>query len=262
MNERGAQPRLARDLHGAASAPALALVHGILSSNLQWEPNRAALGERLRLVEVELWGHGQSPTPREAAAYTAARYVAALDAIRAEQAIARWLVCGQSFGAGIAIRYALAHPERTLGLIVTNSRSAFSDVAAEAGERDLASWQQIDRQALPFHPVHASRFPAELKARMVAAADAVPAFALLAGDDDHREGPVVPGRCGAAPRSDVAGQRPLREALPARPRLRRGDDPRGRIADLDGGHAVNVEAAAGFDAAVLAFTEQIVAGAR
>jgi pimeloyl-ACP methyl ester carboxylesterase len=259
----GAAPlHLASEVSGRAGAPALALVHGILSSNLQWEPNRAALGERLRLVAVELWGHGASPAPHEPAAYCVARYLKELERIREQLGIARWFVCGQSFGAGIAIRYALAHAERTLGLVVTNSRSAFSDAAAEARDVDLATWQAIDRHALPFHPVHASRFPADLRARMVAAADAVPAPALWQ---------AIATTARELSCRDVAGQIRVPTLLVNgrfEKRFQPDRDfaasaiPGVSIADLDGGHAVNVDAASAFDAAVLAFTQRVLASGR
>ena len=58
------------EVDGSAGKPALLLLHGILSSNLQWEPNRAALSEHFRLVSVELWGHGKSPAPEDPERYT------------------------------------------------------------------------------------------------------------------------------------------------------------------------------------------------
>jgi pimeloyl-ACP methyl ester carboxylesterase len=254
---RGREPHLASESFGAAGAPAIVLVHGILSSNLQWERNRAALSERLRVVSVELWGHGKSPAPSEPEAYTVARYVSELERLRTELGIARWLVCGQSFGAGIAIRYALARPAATLGLIVTNSRSAFSDVAAEARAVDLAAWQRLDLRALPFHPANARRFPSELQARMVTLADAVSPLALWGAT-------AITARelsCRAVapqlrvPTLLVNGRFETR--FQADRDFAAAAIPGVRVVDLDGGHSVNIEAAAGFDAAVLAFAQQV-----
>ena len=118
---------------GSEASPALLLVHGFMSCNLQWAPNRPALQQHFRLLAAELWGHGDSPTPRDAGRYAVAAYVSELEAARVRLGIDRWLVCGQSFGAGIAMRYALAHPEAVRGLIVTNSRSALNDVSGDAG---------------------------------------------------------------------------------------------------------------------------------
>ena len=72
---------------GEADKPALLLVHGFLSSNLQWEPNKAALLKHFRLFMVELWGHGQSPTPPNDTDYSVSRYVEELEAIRVRYGI-------------------------------------------------------------------------------------------------------------------------------------------------------------------------------
>jgi proline iminopeptidase len=45
------------------------------------------------------------------------RYVEDLETIRKAYAVERWVVGGHSWGASLALRYALQHPDRTLGLI-------------------------------------------------------------------------------------------------------------------------------------------------
>lgn len=250
----GTGPKLNVEIEGASDAPALLLVHGFLSSNLQWEPNRAGLRGAFRLVAAELWGHGASPAPRDPALYTVEAYAAQLEALRAELGVDRWWVCGQSFGAGIAIRYALAHRSAVRGLVVTNSRSAFSDVAREAAASgDLERWEAADLRALPFHPVHARRFPDDLKRRMVAAADRVAPYAIWQALQSTA--PALSCRDVAArigfPMLLVNGRfekvfQPDRDyAAAAIPGL--------EVVDLDAGHSVNVEAPAAFDAAVRDF---------
>jgi pimeloyl-ACP methyl ester carboxylesterase len=242
------------EVEGREGRCALLLLHGILSSNLQWAPNRDALRAHFRLVAVELWGHGRSPAPRDPACYGVDRYIAELEDIRRELRVDRWLVCGQSFGAGIAIRYALARPRAVRGLVFTNSRSALNDVSREAGESvDLEAWEALDARTLPFHPCHARRFPANLKAQMEAAADAVEAFALwqaattTARDLYCRDVAaqlrvptlLVNGRYEKSFQPDRAF------ALATIPGL--------EVVDLDAGHSVNIEAPAGFDTAVIDF---------
>jgi pimeloyl-ACP methyl ester carboxylesterase len=39
-------------------------------------------------------------------------YVAAFETLRERLGASRWLVCGQSLGATLTLRYALDHPER------------------------------------------------------------------------------------------------------------------------------------------------------
>ena len=125
------------DVSGKEAQPALLLLHGFLSSNLQWSLNQRALTKHFRLVAAELWGHGKSPTPRDPACYGIDRYLEELENIRRDLSVDRWWVCGQSFGAGIAIRYALAHRQSLRGLIFTNSRSALSNVTRFAAISSL-----------------------------------------------------------------------------------------------------------------------------
>jgi proline iminopeptidase len=49
--------------------------------------------------------------------YSVARCIADMECIRAKLEIDRWIVAGHSWGAGLALRYALAHPDRVRALI-------------------------------------------------------------------------------------------------------------------------------------------------
>ena len=118
--------RLHREVH-PGNGPFLLLVHGILSGRSLWKPNLAALSAVSHPVVVELWGHGGSPSPDEGACYRPEAYVRAFDELRAELGAERWLVCGQSFGAALTLRYALDHPERVVAQVFTNSASALGD---------------------------------------------------------------------------------------------------------------------------------------
>jgi len=246
--------RLAIETWGSDSNPALLLVHGFLSSNLQWAPNRPALCRHFRLVAAELWGHGASPAPRDPSRYRVDAYLAEFEAARRRLGIASWFVCGQSFGAGIAMRYALAHPEVVRGLVVTNSRSALSDVTSEAGAgMELAAWESLDLRRLPFHPCHARRFPEALKARMEAAADRIDVYALWQAAQTTV--PELSCRKVASQltvptllvngRFERAFQGDRAFAAAAIPGL--------EVADLAAGHSVNIEASRDFDAAVIDF---------
>ncbi len=243
---------------GDPGRPALLLLHGFLSCNLQWSRNRAVLREHFDLVMPELWGHGKSPAPEAAEAYRVDRYVAELERVRRSLGQERWIVCGQSFGAGIAIRYALAHPEATHGLVITNSRSALNDVTAEAqGSRDFAAFEALDLRTLPMHPVHAKRFPEDLKAQMMAAADAVDRRALWYATTTTAAGTSCRAEAGeiAVPTLLVNGRfekrfQPDRDFAAA-------TIPDVTVVDLEAGHSVNIEAASGFDRAVLDFAERL-----
>jgi pimeloyl-ACP methyl ester carboxylesterase len=106
------------------------LVHGMLGGRALWTANLEALRAVVTPVVVELYGHGRSPSPDDAAAYTPDAYLEAFEQVRTEVVQAeRWYLMGQSLGAALTLRYALAHPDRVLGHVFTNSASGLADAA-------------------------------------------------------------------------------------------------------------------------------------
>jgi pimeloyl-ACP methyl ester carboxylesterase len=107
--------------------PACLIVHGALGSRSYWNENLAALATVCRPIVVELWGHGQSPSPVGDDLYTIESYVEQFDAIRHDLDVERWFTIGQSMGASLVLNYGLVHPDRVIAQIVTNSSSSFAD---------------------------------------------------------------------------------------------------------------------------------------
>ena len=113
-------------VHDGNGLPAL-IVHGALGSRSYWDDNIAALAEVCTPVVIELWGHGRSPSPTDPDRYRPSGYVAEFERIRRELG-AEWIwMIGQSMGAALVLHYVLAHPERVIGAVLTNSSSAFSE---------------------------------------------------------------------------------------------------------------------------------------
>lgn len=254
------------DLHvevdPVSDRPALLLVHGFLSSRHHWLPNEALAGH-FRRIRVELPGHGRSPAPADPAVYRPGALVAALERVRARLGIPRWHICGQSFGAALTLRYALDHPERVISQIFTNAngalRTGWSTERAAVHAGHMAAIRAEGAAALrrlPFHPAHARRFPPAIRARLSADADAADLTAILHLMAEAT--PHLPVRARfpatAVPTLLVNGRRergfqPLRDwAAAALPTL--------RVVDLDGGHSINIEEPAAFDAAVIAFAAE------
>ncbi len=249
------------DQGNPAGPPAL-FVHGFMSSNHQWDLNLPRLGAELRMVLVEQRGHGSSVTPDDPDEYRPESVIAELEQIRERLGIDRWWLVGHSMGGAVCVCYALEHPERTQGLVFTNSRAVFgieqaSDEQRAAERRSVRVEDGDDLRRLPFHPIHAKRFPADLKAKMVAMADAMEARAIrdlgsvaTSWTARHRLGEVqvpvllVNGRWEKAfqPWVSVA-----RETIPDL-----------RVVELDGGHSINIEQPEGFDRAVLDFVEAAI----
>jgi 2-succinyl-6-hydroxy-2,4-cyclohexadiene-1-carboxylate synthase len=237
--------------------PYLMLVHGLCSSRAQWRPNLAALEPFCRPVVVELLGHGRSESPDDPAAYTVAAYIARFEALRTELCAERWAVCGQSFGAGLTLSYALAHPERIVAQAFTNSSSALGPAYPAAGEAArLERFETFEArgraalEAMPFYPKRTGRLPAEVGDELVRDAELISLHGVAQGLRYTSPELSVAARFGETrvPTLLVNGRRerrfqPLRDqAEKALPGL--------KIADLDGGHPVNLDCPEGFVAAV------------
>lgn len=255
---------LYHEVHDSGCGPYMLMVHGFLSSRAQWRPNLAKLQTVSRPVLVELLGHGRSPAPTEPEAYTVERYIERFEELRSSLGIARWMICGQSFGAGLVIQYALQHPDRVMGLVVTNSISAFSpkgdperDAVQQERARAIAEGGMHALRDLRIHPRHAKRFPDAIKHELVADAERLAPEGILRSIAMTSPSLSVARRLGQlkVPTLLVNGTwekrfQPLREHAAA-------VIPGVTVVDLPAGHSVNIEACDGFDAAVCALIAKV-----
>lgn len=74
--------------------------------------------DRCRVVLFDQRGCGRSQPRGSVQANTSAHLVADIERLRRQLGIERWLVVGGSWGAGLALAYAAAHPAACAGLIV------------------------------------------------------------------------------------------------------------------------------------------------
>src|SRR5262245_19440250 len=96
------------------SGPGVALCHGGPGLWDYLSPVSAVARESARVVRWDQRGCGRSgPTT----VHTVARYVDDLEEIRKAYAFERWVVGGHSWGASLALQYALRHPDRTRALL-------------------------------------------------------------------------------------------------------------------------------------------------
>jgi pimeloyl-ACP methyl ester carboxylesterase len=251
------------DLHDG-NGPFLLMVHGFLSSRAQWQLNLPALSQVSRPVVVELWGHGRSPSPDDLQCYHPDAYVAFFDALRQRLGAEQWLVCGQSLGAALTLRYVFTHPSRVIAHVFTNSNAGLADTEWLRARRQSAAEQAdaIEREGrsaverIPVHPRHARRLPTDVHQ------------ALLADSALHT--PLGIARTlryttPAAPVRDRVGENRVPTLLVCGERERRFADkcefvesamPHLQVVRTPGGHAVNIETAGEFNTAVLAFLRQ------
>lgn len=125
---RSGDAELHVEVWGSGSTP-LVLGHGFGGSARNFRPQARELSSNHLVVLFDARGHARSDAPADPAQYEPDRFVTdvlrVIDHVGAERAV----VGGLSMGAGIALRIALAHPERVAGLLL----SAFPRPASDPG---------------------------------------------------------------------------------------------------------------------------------
>lgn len=103
------------------------------------------------LVSVHRWDQRGCGRSTGSGPYTVARFVADLEAIREHFGHTRWMVGGHSWGATLALRYALAHPGRVAALLYlsgTGTGMGWKDAYKAEHERRLTDQQHRRRRTL------------------------------------------------------------------------------------------------------------------
>jgi 3-oxoadipate enol-lactonase len=116
--------------HGRAGGPTIVLLHGLFFDRRMWEHQAPALASVGKVIVFDGPGHGRSELPPPFTLEDQADALAeAFDGLGIERAI----VVGLSWGAMVALRFALAHPARVSGLAVLGGSAEIEsrlDVAA------------------------------------------------------------------------------------------------------------------------------------
>src|SRR5689334_19353299 len=112
----GTAPALHVDVDG--SGPTVVLAHGFGGSARNFLGLARALASRDRVVRYDARGHARSEAPDDPAAYTPEAFVGDMERVLDSVGAPHGAVGGLSMGAGIALRFVLAHPERVDGLVL------------------------------------------------------------------------------------------------------------------------------------------------
>lgn len=231
------------------------LLHGFLSSRAQWLANLPGLQEFCTPVTIELWGHGRSPMPNNPDTLHPLAYVEQFERIRTAIGADRWYVVGQSFGAGLTLRYALEHPDVFFGTAFCNSNSSLEMV--DGGNQPERTKQIKDillggrpLTELPIHPLNAKRLPDATVKALVEDAALLQADAMVQSLKHTREYLSVRNEFSSlkVPTLLINGvwekhfQHLAKFAKDALASLEE--------VQLQGGHAINAEQADGFNSAV------------
>jgi len=111
---------------GPRNAPVLLLLHGFSGTLFVWEPWSRALSDRLRVVSLDLPGHGLTgAVPSDD--YSQSAMAECVEAFADKLGITRFAIAGNSMGGGVAARFAELHPDRVTHLILIDAAGARTD---------------------------------------------------------------------------------------------------------------------------------------
>jgi len=136
---------------GAASAPALLLLHGFPSASHMFRDLIPLLADRFHIIAPDLPGFGQSDMPARAKfKFTFDNIAGVIDRFTEVVGLNRFAVYVFDYGAPTGFRIAVKHPERITAIISQNG-NAYEEGLSEGWNPIRAYWQessQANRDAL------------------------------------------------------------------------------------------------------------------
>jgi 3-oxoadipate enol-lactonase len=122
---------------GPEHAPALVLLHALATHGALWRAQIPVWSTRMRVISIDLPGHGRSPHIEDA--LTLVDHARHVGLVLDELGIQRAALVGLSLGGMVAQSFALAYPERCLALVLAHTSARTEDAV-----RDLWS-QRLDQ---------------------------------------------------------------------------------------------------------------------
>jgi pimeloyl-ACP methyl ester carboxylesterase len=173
---------------GSADAPAVVAVHGWLDNAASF----SALAEHLpgvRLIALDLAGHGHSEHLPRGASYPFVDWIAMVDEVTHVLGLPQFALLGHSMGAAISALLAGTFPSRVTRLVAIEGLGPLSEPVEQAPQR-LATALAAARTEPPVSPPrpYASSLDKFASARSLTAAQAEPLAqrAMVVGDDGVR----------------------------------------------------------------------------
>ncbi|MFI6422939.1 alpha/beta fold hydrolase [Streptomyces sp. NPDC050842] len=170
-------------VYGPADGSPLVLLPGGSATGLVWFANAPALGKRYRVYAVDLLGDAGRTERQGTPLKSADDLTVWLDALLNGLGLARTHLCGHSYGAWLAVRYALRAPSRVDRLVLVDPTQVFAGFRpgyllralralirpSEARARAFLAWETADAH------------PDETWQRLYALATTVPGRKLVVG---------------------------------------------------------------------------------
>lgn len=122
--------------HDEGQGEPLLLIHGFPLSGELYQPQRAVLNNRFRILTPDLRGMGRSDAPN--GAYSVETYADDLVALMDHLGIGSAVVAGMSMGGYVLLAMLRRHPERVEGAIFIDTKAGADTDEGRAGRRRMA----------------------------------------------------------------------------------------------------------------------------
>jgi pimeloyl-ACP methyl ester carboxylesterase len=119
MSRRIAGPAGKLTVDDGGSGEAIVFVHSLAGNTRHWSGQLDHLRKTRRAVALDLRGHGKSEAPRNGE-YSMEAQAEDVSAVADALALKRFALVGHSMGAGVALAYAGAHPERVTHFLLAD----------------------------------------------------------------------------------------------------------------------------------------------
>ncbi len=176
---------------------AIVFVHGWTCSADFWQMQVPAFSNRMRVIAVDLPGHGGSDKPQ--IAYTQDLFARSIDAVLRDAGVKRAVLVGHSMGTPVVRQFYRLHPQKTRGLVFVDGslRLIAPRAAMESFFAPLKGMQYEGVMSRMVDALLGVRMPSELRAESRAAMLATPQHvAVSAGESMLDEAIYKPDRIG------------------------------------------------------------------
>lgn len=112
------------------------LLHGFTGSVATWEQVVKALPTTIRIMAIDLTGHGQTDIPLNYARYEMTEQVKDLEALFEALNVNNFTLLGYSMGGRVALSYAAQYPKRIKQLILESASPGLASEAERKTRRD------------------------------------------------------------------------------------------------------------------------------
>lgn len=148
LNIRGIQVNV--EIWNESAKETLVLLHGFTGSTRTWRHVIGFLPNSIKIVAIDLIGHGKTESPKDVARYSMIEQVKDLEEIFEQLELQYFTLLGYSMGGRVALSYAVRFPKRIKKLILESSSPGLQSEQEQANRRKADEYlaNEIEQQGI------------------------------------------------------------------------------------------------------------------